>query len=820
MAQNNSPTGLELINQDYQSARDSLLSRVQARWTQAWNDFLANSFGRVLVDLMAYSKQTLIYSFNRLVAENFISTMQLRESASRIGSLVDYRLGNPGPATVLCEAIMPSPASSQVTLFKGTLITSSNTSGTGVTFELTQSYIIEQGQTYPQQLVLFIGLGGGLTANTLQSLVTATAGSTNLDVIDTTVDLTTLISAGQVLTQANPTGTTTYVIQDVTNAPTSTNNNRIVVSPAWTGATGSIEVNIYERRVEFVQGQTYTDNFTTGSSVTPSALFTLSQSPVIDGSTQVTVDGTLWTETQSLATAGPTDTVYQIKLSSSGSSVIVFGDNSFGQEVPTNSVIVVQYRVGGGSSGNISLGTINTTALASDFNGNPIPVTIQNLTSPGEGGTDLETLQQARLNIPAFINTNQRAVTLSDYATFASSFSSPTLGSVTYARATTLARNALVEGNIVFLYAWTNGPGGSLIPLSSALKTALQNYLQGYANGNSTVLIADGTAVPTPIALRFLVFAGFDVVATNLSVQNSIYTYVASLRPGDPIVFSTVMSALTSLPGVNSVNISTPNGDVTPSSSTQVFTPPTSSIPQPFNLVPDDTAQLVGQSPVVPLQPWSGTFTLGGNVLTMLPSPINGYAIFVGPGLASQRYGPLANRPTAASSNANTFWYDTDGGQNYLSNGTVWSMANGVGSGVNLSNGQVRISTTSSFATATLTLTLSQGYTAIRTIPIYIGYTGDTSATKMAQIRSNLRAWNSGFGIGQSLFASILVGSSGAVLLDASRCNVSDAVLATPGVISVNSVSLNSPGNSSNRLDVGSTELIILGDITLNGSVN
>ena len=285
-------------------------------------------------------------------------------------------------------------------------------------------------------------------------------------------------------------------------------------------------------------------------------------------------------------------------------------------------------------------------------------------------------------------------------------------------------------------------------------------------------------------------------------------------------MFSDILGEVTGTVGVNSVNISTPSGDVSPSSSTQIFTPPVTAQAQSFDLVPDDANQLVGQCPVTPLQPWSGYFTLGGNVLTVLPSPINGHAIFVGPGLASQRYGPISNRPTASASNANTFWYDTTGSQNYMSNGTVWSVANGYGSGVDLSSGQIRISTTSSFSSASITLNLAQGYTSAITVPVYIGYTGNLSATTRNQIRNYLRSWTSGFGVGQSLFASIQLNSAGSVQLDASRCNITDTVLSVPGVTSVNQVSLSSPGSSSNRLDVGPTQLVVLGDITLNGNVN
>jgi len=302
--------------------------------------------------------------------------------------------------------------------------------------------------------------------------------------------------------------------------------------------------------------------------------------------------------------------------------------------------------------------------------------------------------------------------------------------------------------------------------------------------------------------------------------MSTVTNYIAALTPGQPIIFSDVINLITNLPGVSSTTIATPGGNLYTNSSNQIFTPPSVVFPFSFDLIPDDTGQYVGQCPVFPLQPWAGTFTLNGNVITMLPSPVNGYAIFVGPGLSSQRYGLLSNRPTAATSNANTFWYDVQAGINYLSNGTVWTPANGMGSGVQLNSGQVRVSSTSSFSTMNLQLTLSAGYTHARSVNLYIAYTGTNTLTERNQIRGTLRNWNSGFQIGQSLFSSIMLGSNGTVLLDASRCNITDAVSTVPGVLSVDQVAIQSPGNTNNRFDVGSTELVVISDIILNGNLN
>ena len=99
-------TTLRYLKLDYASHKDALLQRVRARWPRIWNDFLTGSLGTVIVDIVAWSTATLAFAINRLASEQFISTMTLRESAVRLGSLVAYQLKNPQPATVSCEAAL------------------------------------------------------------------------------------------------------------------------------------------------------------------------------------------------------------------------------------------------------------------------------------------------------------------------------------------------------------------------------------------------------------------------------------------------------------------------------------------------------------------------------------------------------------------------------------------------------------------------------------------------------------------------------------------------------------------------------------------
>lgn len=216
---------LRYLKLDYQSHKDALLQRVRERWPNAWNDFLSNSFGIVLVDLVAWGTATLAFLVNRTASENFISTMTLRESAVRIGSLVGYQLQGPVPATVSCEATLSSAQSADVVITESTLIRTSDTAG--LPFEVVQDYTIEAGNLTPKTLVVTFSpaLSGSQVIN---SSVQVTSGSVNVDLVDTTINLSDFIQAGQSLNVIG--STTVYTISSIEASPGGvSSSNRMVL---------------------------------------------------------------------------------------------------------------------------------------------------------------------------------------------------------------------------------------------------------------------------------------------------------------------------------------------------------------------------------------------------------------------------------------------------------------------------------------------------------------------------------------------------------------------------------------------------------------
>ena len=770
---------LRFIRVDYQSHKDALLQRVRARYPRIWNDFLNNSFGIVLVDIIAWSMATMAFLINRAAGEVYVNTMTLRESAVNIGSLTSYQLRGPTAATVSCEAsISNAQALATVSIAKGTIIRSSTQDA--LSFEVVRDYFILPGETTPITPVVSISpsLSG---AQVLSTFILVIPGSSNADLLDTTINLKDYAQAGQVFRVDGEVAT--YVIQDIQASPGAVSNNRLVLTVPYVGSVqASVTAKIYDQRIECLQGLTVSDSFVSPPDASPSYVVKLSTTPVIEGSVQVVVNGSAWNLVKSFAKSAGDSPDFRFEVTSSGQPLVIFGDGVLGAVIPTDATINISYRVGGGTAGNVDLNTVNTsiTGLLSTSN-NPITIQITNQTSAGSGGREAETLEEARINIPAATRANDRAVTLEDYQTMAMSYPG-----VAYARASVRTENALLEGNIVFIYAWTNGPSGTLLNLTPQQKIDLESYMQTKAVGTDLVSIGDGTARPLPISLRFKVFIGFSVSDTLLLVQDTLNSYVDILRPGQPVLYSNLVRALDEVFGVDTLAMATPTSDLYPSNSLELFTRPDSNYSYALNkngvgtpvYSSQDAAMVtnyVAQLPVYPLDAWSVRLFLGTKELTVQPGIESGTAQVFGDNL---------------------------------------SVDLGYPSTVSTLTGKVSLWIKGAPGDLSMKLSSIVGYATEKFVNVYVGYSGNTSQTKRREIRSAIRAYGDGVAVGSPIYASEIAGIVG------SRSNLSRVIEAVEGVTSVNRVALDTPGSTDKVINAVETELLRIQDVILNSEVD
>lgn len=752
------------LQTDFEAQKAALIQRVRSRFPGVWNDFSQGNFGTLILDVMSWSLTTTAYTQNRLAAENYLPTMGLRESVIRWSGPYGYVLRGATPATVPCQATLAAPASGDVTLLAGTPVRSGDPAA--LTFELDQDYLITAGELTPLRVAATFDPTLSGTAN-VSALVGVVAGSPYIDCLDTAVDLTQLMQVGQLFRTAA--GATEYTIVSIESAPGATSFNRLVVETAWAGATTTTSGEVVDRRVIFVQGQTQTEQFTAPLNA---AAYTvrLAYPSVINGSVVVAINGATWAEVPSLVYAAPTEQVFEVRLLATGETVVKFGDGLFGAVPAAQGTVAITYRTGGGVAGNIVSGLIATsvtgqiTALAS-----PVTVTVTN-EQPGSGGLPAQSLDEARTRIPAFIRTNDRAVTLEDYQTLATEFASPA-GQVRFARATVRTQNSLLEGNVVVLYAWTTGPESALVPLSVGLKTALQAYLQTKAVGTDYVLVADGSATNFPLACRFKATPGYDVATVEDAVLGAASTFVTDLAPGAVAVYSQLVLALAAVPGVLAVTVAVPDEDVRPATDATVFSPPEARPFYAIGVTSIGGGAYTGQTPSAPLTAWGIRARLNGEVLTVTPDTVPGFARLTG---------------TALSEEVDEV------------------------STINLQTGLISFYTTGPVSTFELGFVSVQGYNRDRVVDLYAGYTGDISLAKRREIRAALRAWAAGIPVAAPLFADEVPGAPTSVV------SARAVVEAVEGVSEVTRVAFDAPTNLSPRLDVGEFELASVRNIFLN----
>lgn len=781
---------LRYLKFDFQSHKDALIQRVRSRWPSVWNDFLNNSLGIVLIDIVAWSTSTMAFMVNRIAGEMFVGSMTLRESAVRLGENMGYQLRGPTSATIACEAVLSSPQAALVTIQKGTLIRTADASA--LPFEVSADFYIQPGELSPKTTVVQISpVGAGSTA--LTTLAYVINGSSSVDMADSSIDLTQLVSPGQVFGAAGYSDA--YVIQAIEAAPGALSNNRLILDTPYVGTTGAVEAAVYETRLSLVQGQTITDSFVAPATTALNFAVKLSRAPVIDQSVSVLVNHQAWVQVLSMAAAASTDGTFVVKTFTTGETVVQFGDNVFGAAIPTEALIEVTYRTGGGRAGNVPVNSVSTsiTGLIQSTS-SPVTINISNQTSSGQGGRDAETLEEARINIPYFVRTNDRAVTLDDYQTLCQLYSSATKGSVAFARATVRTENALLEGNIVTIYAWTTGAGGGLVPLSPQLKLAVKNYMQSKAVGTDYVQIYDGEASPVPVSLRFKTFSGFNVTDAADLVTQTLTNAVNNLRPGQTLVYSDLVRSLDSAFGVDKVNMATPIRDLTPSSTIELFTPPQSDfvysierngvgVPVFSAVDSANISQYEAQLPVFPLSAWSFRLFLGTNELMVLPGLRPGDTLLLGNNLSvSQVQGADASYTYAST--------------------------------VNLLTGKAKLWIVGAPGDLTMKLIPVTGYSTERVVNVYVGYEGDNTQTKRREIRTAIRAWGDGLPVGGTMFGVPVAGVSG------SRSCIKEVVRLISGVDSVNRVALDTPASSADRLTAIDYELLVLGNVVINNQID
>lgn len=141
----------------------------------------------------------------------------------------------------------------------------------------------------------------------------------------------------------------------------------------------------------------------------------------LDEELEVTVDGEDATHFRWPALITSDDLGFWVRQNPQGRLELRFGDGTFGRSLPPGAEVRCTYRRGGGTRGNVGAGAIDTVvSTLTDNEGNAlevdVTVTNESMAAPG---LPQESIESIRGNAPAFFRSQNRAVTVSDYAALA-----------------------------------------------------------------------------------------------------------------------------------------------------------------------------------------------------------------------------------------------------------------------------------------------------------------------------------------------------------------------------------------------------------------
>lgn len=267
--------------------------------------------------------------------------------------------------------------------------------------------------------------------------------------------------------------------------PADSTNNPIFNDDIVITAGSFINTNIMG-----LEGLTRTQAETGDGSI--NQFYQLTFGPVIWGSIQVSVDGSQWNQVDYFTDSQPRKE-FRVEYDPNYNAFIIFGNNRAGMIPSNGSQILITYRTGGGVAGNIVTGAVelqrNFSVPGFDFR---VPVTFRNYTK-GEFGYDGDTIDDIKRKLPAYLRTQNRAVTGGDYGTVANQFSTPYGGSV--GKATAVLRNYGCAANVVDIYILARDGEQGLQEASNDLKVSLTDYLETIKMFTDYVCIKDGVVV-------------------------------------------------------------------------------------------------------------------------------------------------------------------------------------------------------------------------------------------------------------------------------------------------------------------------------------
>ncbi len=292
--------------------------------------------------------------------------------------------------------------------------------------------------------------------------------------------------------------------------------------------------------------------------------FPLFNSKVIKDSVQVfTKDGHIdsytneptlveWTAVERMFDAISTERAFTTVLDEFGYTYVRFGDGVSGAIPAAGVPIIAFYRFGVGSAGNVGAGAVRSLVMGGDLMGKVASVTN---TEPMTGGSDPETIESMRRNIPRSLRALERAVTLEDHESLALDVGGIAKASASATTPSSVLLAIAPFGTTKVGTVTPPDPGGPVA--STELEDEVDQYVTDRAMIGTTVTVVDPVYTPINITLAVEV----NPRARRKTVADQVKKVVERLLAFDSVDFGMKVSkgpffhAVVDVSGVDYVEI-------------------------------------------------------------------------------------------------------------------------------------------------------------------------------------------------------------------------------------------------------------------------
>ena len=252
-----------------------------------------------------------------------------------------------------------------------------------------------------------------------------------------------------------------------------------------------------------------------------------------------------WAVQPDLLNSGPTALDFVVEMENDGSATLRFGDGVLGSKPASG--LTASYRTGNGAAGNVGAEAVAhlLATPAQPFTG---IVNVRN-PLPAQGGTDPETIDQVRSFAPFAFRTQERAVTVDDYATVAQRHPQ-----VKMARA-----KLRWTGSWYTVFLTVDRKGSRTVDTS--FRNTIRNFMEQFRLAGYDLEVQPPTFVPLDIAFTVCVAPGYyrDAVRSALldAFSNRIlpggqrgFFYPDHFVFGQAVYLSRMVAAAMDVPGV------------------------------------------------------------------------------------------------------------------------------------------------------------------------------------------------------------------------------------------------------------------------------